>query len=335
MRHIYASESIHGNKYDIGDVTRGGSYGPFQANMMSGSIGDQMLKAGIDPRKPGTLGEQAKFVAKYIRSHPGADFSKIWHGLQHPDRFGHLTGGYAPGTMGASAGSLTTPGNRPSGGSTPLNAQGVTKSAAAAADFAQTMQGLKDHDPRGHALIQQYLTSGGAGMDPAVTAWCAAFVSASFSKAGISGPAAANIATSWARWGSHVDPKYAQKGDVLVSMKGHRPGQTGGHVGIVTGPTVDGSIPVIEGNVREAGGGHGVKSVSERIRSGLEVRRPPAGLDANAREHTSMNHKFKGEATMNIKLAGFPRGTTHDVKMAGDLFKEVKLVRGRAMSSEA
>ena len=59
------------------------------------------------------------------------------------------------------------------------------------------------------------------------------------------------------------------------------------------------------------------------------------GLDAAAREHSSMNHKVKGEANVNIKLAGFPKGTTHNVKMAGDLFKEVKLNRGRAMSAEA
>lgn len=62
---------------------------------------------------------------------------------------------------------------------------------------------------------------------------------------------------------------------------------------------------------------------------------PWKGLDRGAREHESMNHRVKGEATMKIQLAGFPKGTTHNVKMAGDLFKEVKLNRGRAYSVDA
>jgi uncharacterized protein (TIGR02594 family) len=204
--------------------------------------------------------------------------------------------------------------------------RGVAQSGKGAADFASSMRGLKDHDPKGHALIAEYLQTGGAGMDPATINWCASFVSASFAKAGIAGPEAANVATSWAKWGSHVDPKYARRGDVLVTMRGRRPGQVGGHVGIVTGSATDAGIPVVEGDVRASGGGHMVSTDVERIRAGLEVRRPPS-LDRSAREHQSMNHTVTGRAGVDIKLAGFPRGTQVASRAEG-IFHEVKLVRG-------
>ncbi|TPV99659.1 MAG: hypothetical protein USCAAHI_00899 [Beijerinckiaceae bacterium] len=110
MRNIYASESLHKNSYDVGDPQFGGSYGPFQANMRPGAIGDLMLKAGIDPRDPRTIGAQAKFVAKWLKSHPGTNLASVWHGLNHPERFKNLTGGYAPGPKVAD--SKATPANR-------------------------------------------------------------------------------------------------------------------------------------------------------------------------------------------------------------------------------
>ena len=40
--------------------------------------------------------------------------------------------------------------------------------------------------------------------------------------------------------------------------------------------------------------------------------------------------KHEGSATINLKMAGFPRGTKADVKAEG-IFKEVRLDRGRAV----
>lgn len=55
---------------------------------------------------------------------------------------------------------------------------------------------------------------------------------------------------------------------------------------------------------------------------------PWKGLDKAARDQSSMNHTINGRAGVDIKLAGFPKGTQIATRADG-IFKEVKLVRGR------
>src|ERR1017187_2340061 len=112
------------------------------------------------------------------------------------------------------------------------------------------MTDLKDHDPEGHRLIQQYLRTGGQGMDPANTDWCASFVGSSVRQAGGTPPAGANVASNWARYGHGVDPNAVRRGDIVVNRRGRRPGATGGHVMIATGPADHGEVPVVEGDTR-------------------------------------------------------------------------------------
>lgn len=56
-----------------------------------------------------------------------------------------------------------------------------------------------------------------------------------------------------------------------------------------------------------------------------------SGLDRDLRKMAmGSTMKHEGHATINLKLAGFPRGTKSDVKASG-IFKEVRLDRGRAV----
>jgi hypothetical protein len=97
MRNIYGGESGHGAHWDVGD--HGESGGPFQLDTAGGRLGAQFEKThpGMSVHDAKTLQAQSDFVAKWLREHPHTDPSKVWFGLQHPERFGNLKGGYDPG----------------------------------------------------------------------------------------------------------------------------------------------------------------------------------------------------------------------------------------------
>jgi hypothetical protein len=111
-----------------------------------------------------------------------------------------------------------------------------------------------------HAELQSYLKDGGQDLDPHKLAWCAAFVSASLQKAGLPvptqvvkdsafGPGA--YAPNYLTYGSAVDPKNVQAGDILVANNGT-------HVGFAEGPTRQGpngpEAQLLAGNERDASG---------------------------------------------------------------------------------
>ena len=151
------------------------------------------------------------------------------------------------------------------------------------ADFAESLDNLHDHDPTGHAKIMEFLRTGGHGMDPATNSWCAAFVGSALHKAGykdIPQVKGGDVANAYQNWGTTIAAKDVQRGDVVITTRGHRPGQMGGHLAIASGPMVDGKIPVIEGDVRDVkghGGRHHVGTDEELDRPGLMYRRgiPP------------------------------------------------------------
>lgn len=128
----------------------------------------------------------------------------------------------------------------------------VSQGLSSAVNKAMEMVGLEEHQNKGQ--IQNYLSAGGANnvVDPAVTAWCAAFVNATLAKAGIRGTG--NLtASSFKTWGVPINPNQVQQGDVLIENKGAMPGQPGDHVGIATGNTRPGpggtlSIEMLAGN---------------------------------------------------------------------------------------
>lgn len=98
------------------------------------------------------------------------------------------------------------------------------------------------------AAIQEYLSNGGVNLDPAVTAWCAAFVGATLKQAGMEGTGS-NLARSYLDWGQAVTEP--QKGDVAVFSRGD-PNGPYGHVGFFDGYNEDGTIRVLGGNQGDA-----------------------------------------------------------------------------------
>jgi uncharacterized protein (TIGR02594 family) len=94
------------------------------------------------------------------------------------------------------------------------------------------------------AELADYLRTGGQSLDPATTAWCAAFVNASLAKSGRQGTGQMN-ARSFMDWGQPVDQP--QPGDVAVFSRGD-PNGWQGHVGFYQGVGPDGKIQVLGGN---------------------------------------------------------------------------------------
>lgn len=109
-------------------------------------------------------------------------------------------------------------------------------------DLAAKELGLSETGQR--AALQDYLTTGGASLDPATTAWCAAFVNATLAKAGMRGTGS-NMARDFMQWGQAVDQP--QRGDIAVFRRGD-PNGPYGHVGFFDGYNADGTIRVLGGN---------------------------------------------------------------------------------------
>lgn len=116
----------------------------------------------------------------------------------------------------------------------------------AALDLAARQIGLTETGQR--AAIQDYLQTGGVNLDPATTAWCAAFVNATLKQSGVEGTGS-NMARSFMDWGQAVDRP--QRGDLAVFSRGD-PNGPYGHVGFFEGYNADGSIRVLGGNQGDA-----------------------------------------------------------------------------------
>ena len=145
----------------------------------------------------------------------------------------------------------------------PLDAFGDSKAQAqqavnAALASAKSMLGKNEVPNRDE--IQSYLHDGGQDLDPHKLAWCAAFVSASLHKAGLPvptqvvkgsafGPGA--YAPNYLTYGSPVDPKGIQAGDILVA-------NNGSHVGFAEGPIRQGpngpEVQLLAGNEKDPSG---------------------------------------------------------------------------------
>lgn len=136
----------------------------------------------------------------------------------------------------------------PLSGGVPDEPQTINTKLNTAVDRAIGMEGM--HERVNQRDIQQYLASGGAGMDPAKVAWCAAFVNATLKIAGGEG-SGSQVATSFLNWGEQATGRL-QKGDVVVRPQGKGPNETGGHVGMATGKVRAGQggleIEMLSGN---------------------------------------------------------------------------------------
>jgi uncharacterized protein (TIGR02594 family) len=108
--------------------------------------------------------------------------------------------------------------------------------------FASTMVGKAERPD--NATIKEFLKNGGENLDPATTAWCAAFVNSSLEQAGHESTGALN-ARSYESWGTKVDKP--TKGDIAVFSRGN-PNGWQGHVGFFQGFDEKGNIKVLGGN---------------------------------------------------------------------------------------
>jgi len=110
-------------------------------------------------------------------------------------------------------------------------------------DKARTLLGKNEGLDRG--VIQEYLRNGGVNLDPATTAWCAAFINASLQQEGYEGTGS-NMARSFATYGEAVDKP--QRGDLAVFSREGQPNSPLGHVGFFDGYDENGKIRVLGGN---------------------------------------------------------------------------------------
>lgn len=94
--------------------------------------------------------------------------------------------------------------------------------------------------------LAEYMRNGGVNLDPAITAWCAAWVNATLAQAGFEGTGS-NMARSFLDWGQPVATP--QRGDIVVLERGEPPF---GHVGFFDGYNDDGTIRILGGNQGDA-----------------------------------------------------------------------------------
>lgn len=141
-------------------------------------------------------------------------------------------------------------------------------------DLAATMLGRNEGPDR--AAIQQYLKTGGVGMDPATAAWCAAFVNSSLAQAGLP-TTGSNLARSFLNYGEGVPEP--QRGDIAVFPRGD-PNGPYGHVGFVdqiTGEGPDRRVRLLAGNQ-----GNAVSYAELPLAQALGFRRVPGVQMAQA-----------------------------------------------------
>ena len=175
-----------------------------------------------------------------------------------------------------------------------------------------------------HAELQSYLRDGGQDLDPHKLAWCAAFVSASLQKAGLPvptqvvkdsafGPGA--YAPNYLTYGSAVDPKNIQAGDILVN-------NNGSHVGFAEGPMRQGAngpeVQLLAGNQRDPSGQYAPGSYTNPA-TGAVANRSQVGMvgeqwvplsQYSARRYTPTGDGSQPAAASSSTSSGAPSGTT-------------------------
>ncbi len=171
-------------------------------------------------------------VQKYVQK---------WMGI-----YSGMPGGGMPGMPGMPGGNnvLANLGRFNQGLSTGAGMMGGGGQAAALALASQYL-GMNETTDR--QAIAAFLKAGGAGLDPKVEAWCAAFVNSALQQSGIKGSGSA-VANSFQNWGKGVPVNQVMPGDVVLETRGKGSGQTGGHVGLGTGKYGGGKIGMLSGN---------------------------------------------------------------------------------------
>jgi uncharacterized protein (TIGR02594 family) len=158
-------------------------------------------------------------------------------------------------------------------------------------DAARSMIGMNERADSG--VISDFIKSfSGIEIDPAQTAWCAAFVNGVLGAGGIDGTGQLN-ARSFLNFGTAVsEPRV---GDVVVFSRGDPDGWQG-HVGFFKGYDANGNILVLGGNQSD-----GVSVASYSADTLLGVRRPSQGVVG---DQVPVNYTPVGLAHIEQQLAG-------------------------------
>jgi uncharacterized protein (TIGR02594 family) len=240
-----------------------------------------------------------------------------------------LPEGLSPGLQPRAMSPPTQPGT-----STP----GVDQGLAGPAALQIARQHLSEDEIRDEGKLSSFFNSQGIKISPRTTAWCAAFVNTSLGQAGVKGTGSL-AAASFYKYGTHVDPKNVQSGDIAVWPH---------HVGFATGEQAKGKFEVLGGNQGGTVSGRGGVSTQMRSLRGVEFRRPPAlpegrtagsGLDYRASYESgreldktpSVNVNGSGKISVEVKA---PAGTKAGANGDG-LFKKTEISRQVQMESAA
>lgn len=123
--------------------------------------------------------------------------------------------------------------------------------ASNATELAQAYIGQNENDSEEAATISAFIKrNAGIDINPASTAWCAAFLDAVLHASGSAGTGKLN-ARSYLQWGIPVNSP--QVGDVVVLERGGK-GSWEGHVGLFMGFDEAGGVRVLGGNTGDAVG---------------------------------------------------------------------------------
>jgi uncharacterized protein (TIGR02594 family) len=148
-----------------------------------------------------------------------------------------------------------SPGTGASGAPGAATGGGIPLGQDQALAVAMQFYGAHERAPKDRATLARFFKENGYSVDPAVTAWCAAFVGSALGAAGIKDTGSL-VANSYLRWGEGVAAEAVRQGDVLVEHRGRGAGQTGGHVGFATGKSEmrDGRLFLerVSGNQRDS-----------------------------------------------------------------------------------
>jgi uncharacterized protein (TIGR02594 family) len=214
--------------------------------------GERFVQENFDRR---WVGQQQRLAAAGGAGGGGA-------GAGGPEAVG---GGQPPSTTGSGTG---TPSATPGATDAPQGGRPIGTVAA----LALAKQHLGEDEIRDNAKLSSFFGKQGIRIDPAQTAWCAAFVNAELHEAGVKGTGSL-AAASFYKWG-HAASGPIQPGDVGVMPH---------HVGFLTGRTQTRNgqeyVEMLGGNQGGTASGRGGVSLSWRPRSSLTVRRGEGGGD--------------------------------------------------------
>jgi len=111
---------------------------------------------------------------------------------------------------------------------------------------ASAYLGLSEERNEDNITLSRFIRqASGIDINPATTAWCAAFIDAVLHTSGQGGGTGKLNARSYMNWGQPVDNP--QRGDVVVLWRGSRDGWQG-HVGFFEGYDPNGDIRILGGN---------------------------------------------------------------------------------------